>query len=177
MLFSTNIFIWTAVSCNCSEGTTASQIPLSWDGKSYVQVGHGSHSTATGGVWVRCGMLVPVCAGWRRAQRSPGHRRGKGAWPAFLGSKASRHDVQTVRGGAALVRMSHSCSDNTEDAAVSAQHRHVLPNGCQPNFNSTSSASTTTSTTGQKHFIHPKLYEGGGRPFSLFGGITVRFAF
>lgn len=25
MLFSTNIFIWTAVSCNCSEGTTATE--------------------------------------------------------------------------------------------------------------------------------------------------------
>lgn len=42
MLFSTNIFIWTAVSCNCSEGTAASDYPLSWDGKSYFQVGHGS---------------------------------------------------------------------------------------------------------------------------------------
>lgn len=39
MLFSTNIFIWTAVSCNCSEGTAASHYPLPWDGKSYFQVG------------------------------------------------------------------------------------------------------------------------------------------
>lgn len=30
MLFSTNIFIWTAVSCNCSEGTAASELHTCW---------------------------------------------------------------------------------------------------------------------------------------------------
>lgn len=51
MLFSTNIFIWTAVSCNCSEGTAASDYPFSWDGKSYFQVGHGLAEQTICNLW------------------------------------------------------------------------------------------------------------------------------
>lgn len=64
MLFSTNIFIWTAVSCNCSEGTAASDYPLSWDGKSYFQVGHGSAEQTICNLWsLGCATPVGMLAG------------------------------------------------------------------------------------------------------------------
>lgn len=80
MLFSTNIFIWTAVSCNCSEGTAAADRTVAWGWQKLLQAGQGlAEPTAS-----TCGAGVELLLGAPRVPAPAPARWGPShAWQAL----------------------------------------------------------------------------------------------